>query len=151
MRSKSPLPLWKIFALALASGLSGVSYPAYSQQLVPEAREQIIIEAPQYVFNKAPSTGRQYNWDRITLSRAVSYSDLDLSRPADAAELERRVKDAAHDVCNKLYRRFPRYNSVISVDPKCAKDAISEAMASVRTIVTDAGNRQAANDSISLR
>ena len=149
MRPKSPLPF--VFVLALASGLSGISCAAYAQQPVPEAREQVTIEAPQYVFKKAPSSGRQYNWDRVSISRAVSYSDLDLARPADAAELERRVKEAAQDVCNKLYRRFPRYNSLIAVDRKCVNDAIGEAMVSVRTIVAKADNPQIGNDTISLR
>src|SRR5260370_11704159 len=43
----------------------------------------------------------------VSLARRVSYGDLNLSTPTASAELERRISEAAVDVCKKLDERFP--------------------------------------------
>jgi UrcA family protein len=43
----------------------------------------------------------------VSLARRVSYGDLNLSTPTASAELERRISDAAVDVCKRLDERFP--------------------------------------------
>jgi UrcA family protein len=39
--------------------------------------------------------------DAITASVTVSYADLDVTAPADAAKLDQRIEAAAEDVCVK--------------------------------------------------
>jgi UrcA family protein len=43
----------------------------------------------------------------ISLARHVSYADLDSSTPAGAAELKRRINDAAEDICKRLDELYP--------------------------------------------
>jgi UrcA family protein len=43
----------------------------------------------------------------VSLARRVSYADLNLRTPTASAELERRISDAAVDVCKRLDERFP--------------------------------------------
>ena len=43
----------------------------------------------------------------VSLARRVSYVDLNMNTPTASAELERRISDAAVDVCKRLDERFP--------------------------------------------
>ena len=43
----------------------------------------------------------------VSLARRVSYADLNMNTPTASAELERRISDAAVDVCKRLDERFP--------------------------------------------
>jgi len=43
----------------------------------------------------------------VSLARRVSYGDLNMDTPTASAELERRISDAAIDVCKRLDERFP--------------------------------------------
>jgi UrcA family protein len=43
----------------------------------------------------------------VSLARRVSYDDLNLNTPTASAELERRISDAAVDICKRLDERFP--------------------------------------------
>jgi UrcA family protein len=60
----------------------------------------------------------------VSLARRVSYGDLNLNTPTASAELERRISDAAVDVCKRLDERFP--------------DATPNGRACVETTVKDA-------------
>jgi UrcA family protein len=42
----------------------------------------------------------------LTMSRSVSYHDLDLRSAEDVATLEGRVREAALDLCHELDRRY---------------------------------------------
>jgi len=43
----------------------------------------------------------------VSLARRVSYVDLNMNTPTASAELERRISDAAVEVCKRLDARFP--------------------------------------------
>src|ERR1700680_3417115 len=43
----------------------------------------------------------------VSLARRVSYGDLNMDTPIASAELERRISDAAVDICKRLDERFP--------------------------------------------
>lgn len=43
----------------------------------------------------------------VSLARRVSYADLNFNTPSASAELERRISDAAVEVCKRLDERFP--------------------------------------------
>src|SRR5215469_2559283 len=51
--------------------------------------------------------------------KVVGFADLDLTRPAGAQELYRRIKYAAHDVCETFDR--------LGYDPSCVNQAIARA------------------------
>ena len=73
--------------------------------------------------------------EEVTLTRRVSYADLDLSKTAGAAELEKRVNQTAKDACKELDNRYP-------FEPKmadeCMRSATKMAMDQVHAAVTKA-------------
>ena len=78
--------------------------------------EELIIRAPDVVRRPLPRSGPGAptglrNPEIISLTRAVSYADLDLARPADVQEMQRRIGNTARDICQELQRRYPRQNS----------------------------------------
>jgi UrcA family protein len=68
----------------------------------------------------------------VTMSRKVSFQDLDLGSAEGKAALEARVKQTASDVCKQLDRRYPGQS--IAENKNCVQEAIDEAMVSVRGV-----------------
>src|SRR5262245_8682955 len=78
-----------------------------------QANEEIILRPPDVVRHRLPSSGLRappglMYPEIISLTRAVSYADLDLSRPGDVREMQRRVGNTARDICQELAQRFSR-------------------------------------------
>ena len=73
----------------------------------------------------------------VSLARRVSYGDLNLNTPTASAELERRISDAAVDVCKRLDERFP--------------DATPNGRACIETTVKDALRKVHAGESNAQR
>src|SRR5687768_9010154 len=100
---------------ALGASLCGfvsASSSAVAQGVSPpsEASEEVIVRAP-YVVRREPlaRAGAPSNFSNpelISLSRGVSYADLDLSKAQGVAELETRVRTTARDVCQELNSRY---------------------------------------------
>jgi UrcA family protein len=63
------------------------------------------------------------------VSKAVSYADLDLSKPAGAQALYSRIKRAAREVCGSP--DYYRYVSPPEAWRKCVDTAIADAVAKV--------------------
>lgn len=120
-----PMNYWKLAAPALV--LIALTLPAFAQ----EASENVTVFAP-YVVKKT-STGMTKNRvTTVTMSRQVSYSDLDLSTAEGKAALEVRVKETAANICKQLDRRYPGQS--FDEDKNCVQEAIDEAMVSVRGV-----------------
>jgi UrcA family protein len=101
----------------------------------PEPTEQVTVFAP-YLVQKAFVGPTRSPVQVITISRAVSYHDLDLKTEAGAASLEARVKQAADDICRELDRRYPRtVYAPIAGGRNCAQFAADTSLIEVREIV----------------
>jgi UrcA family protein len=82
------------------------------------------------------------NPELISLTRAVSYSDLDLSKSTDIAQLAARIGSTARDICWELASRYPRIGSLyVVVDTDCVKKAKADAMERVRATSVAARSR----------
>ena len=127
---------------ALLCGFVGVSHaaPAPAQPLSAQTTDEIIIRAPDVVRRPLPRPGPGAppgltNPEIISLTRAVSYADLDLSKAADVSELEARVRNTARDVCLELARRYPRQGAQYTfADADCVKKATDDGMDTVKAI-----------------
>ena len=138
----------KIFTLALAGGallLAGSSFAQPDQPTEPPAaHETVTVYAPFVVRHKPvnPMMSRSHatGLELVSVSRAVSFHDLDLGKPIDADTLENRVHRAAVDACAELDKRFPK-SVYIPVPEKqdCVGNAVNEAMISVKQLVASAG------------
>jgi UrcA family protein len=71
----------------------------------------------------------------VTLTRHVSYADLDLSKSADAATLEGRVTQTVKDACKELDDRYPLEPATAS---ECTKISTDKAMVQVHHAVAAA-------------
>ena len=120
-------------------GLLSANSPAVAQAPSSEAAEEVTIRAP-YVVRREPlarggaPTGFS-NPELISLSRGVSYADLDLSKAQGIAELETRVRTTARDVCQELNSRYPRTGGqYVYANTDCVKKATDDGMEAVRQI-----------------
>jgi len=68
----------------------------------------------------------------ISISRRVSFADLNLATYSGSQEVEARVKSTAKTICDKLDQLYP--TSRINVQA-CVGDAVSKGMADVRVAI----------------
>jgi UrcA family protein len=118
--------LHQLSAALLAAGLLTTAAPTLAQ-----TKGEIVVEAPQVVHERL---GRNSNgsWDElVSLDHRVPYTDLDLTKTADAATLQARVKDAAVQGCDQLKKLYP----LATHDPDCVKNAMKKAMVQVRAAI----------------
>jgi UrcA family protein len=91
--------------------------------------EEIAVVAPRTIERK--TVGRSVHGARIeevSLSRRVSYADLDLSRSADVAELDKRIARTAKEACAELSTLLPlEYGRSAATDRACARKAVRAA------------------------
>lgn len=65
----------------------------------------------------------------VSAARRVSYGDLNFNTPTASAELEKRISEAAVDVCRRLDQRYP--DSTPS-GRACAQIAVKDALRKVQ-------------------
>ena len=109
-------------ALAFTGGFI-VSNIAVAQDIT----EEIIVRAPMERTEVRGSVGSLVKTEIIELNRYVSFTDLDLTKPADVAELDSRIADIAKDSCQKLSDMFPLDRSERAEMNLCVRKAIASA------------------------
>jgi UrcA family protein len=146
MKSKTFLPSWNastkpFVAMLLCTAVAGLVTPLRAQSSDSNRPEQVIVEASPFTIQRTPSR-RQYRLvrpERVSISLPVDYADLTLSKPADAAEFERRIREAAKEVCQELDRRVPRSHFDIVLDPDCLKQTTEKALVMARRAIAGFG------------
>lgn len=129
--------IW-MMAAALVSA-AAVNGSAMGQQAAEQQDESVEVIAP-YVVNPEPGKpARGMNRDAMRLmkvDKAVSFRDLDLTKPEDQATLKTRVKQAAQASCGYLEQRYPHHP-----EQDCLKAATDEAMIQVNALITAANTK----------
>jgi UrcA family protein len=117
---------------------SAVAQVASSSDVPPN--ERITVYPPAYTIGRTPVPDAARHGfavaESTSVSRPISYSDLDLSTSAGVQELQRRVTLTATDVCNELKKRFPS-----DLYPSVSQYPITRKYDCVQTAVDDAMNR----------
>jgi UrcA family protein len=113
----------KLLIAAAAAGALGAAAPALAQSTVEE-----LTVTGSWLDNGRP----------LTLSRVVSYADLDLRYQRDQDILRQRVSQTARDVCDELGEDRPNHTNL---GRSCQDRAIADAMSQVRAAVTYAMNQ----------
>ena len=137
-------PMVAVLALSLSS-LLGAGQPATAQQgpSSPAAGEQVIITSPYVVRKEAVPSNRApglRNPELVSISRAVTYADLDLSKPSGVAELQTRVRNTARDVCGELSRLYPRTSGqYVYGGTDCVRKATDDGMEAIKQVSAVAG------------
>jgi UrcA family protein len=109
-------------ALAFTGGLI-----ASNIAVAQNSTEEVIIRAPLERTEVTSSPGSIVKTEIVELSRYVRFSDLDLTRPEDVAELDSRIEDIAEDSCQKLSDMFPLDRSNRAEMNRCVRKAIASA------------------------
>ena len=117
----------------LATGFAFSSGPIIAQE-DDTALEEITVVAPRQVtrevVGRSSSTGADI--ELVSLTRRVSYADLDLALHADVMKLEERINDTAREACDQLERLYP----VASRDNRdCVGQAVGGAMQRVNEVI----------------
>ena len=117
--------------LALAVlGTFAFAGAAFAQQ--PEG-EFVVSSSRTGALSHASVTGD--SGELISISRRVSFADLNLATYSGSQEMETRVRSAAKTLCDKLDRLYP--TSRINLQT-CVADAVSKGMADVRVAIAAA-------------
>ncbi len=114
---------------AIAQDTDNYNQAAYNH----EATEQVIVVAPTIREDRSNAFGVL---NRVSMSRPVSYHDLDLTTRDGARELRERVRDTARDICQQLAEEYPVKQQ--PGETKCYEGALKNAM-----LRADAAIRQA--------
>jgi UrcA family protein len=112
--------------LTLALALTGV-FVASDVALAQKPNEEVIVRAPIERAEVRSSAGSIVRTETIELNRYVSFADLYLSNPTDAALLDKRIAATAKESCRKLSDMFPLDRSDPSEFKRCVKKAIARA------------------------
>jgi UrcA family protein len=100
---------------------------------IAEQPEGVTVEAVRQA-NVVGRTSSGVPIEQITLTRKVSFADLNLKTQAGAAELEKRVKDTAKSACDELDTLYPLTKSVAET-ATCVKKSTDDAMVMVRRAI----------------
>jgi UrcA family protein len=112
--------------------LAGV---ALSAVVIADEMGEVTVQASRVVKKVLGTTASGVPIENISLSYGVSTSGLDLSSSAGAAEMQKRVSDAAAAACKELGRQYP---GTSTSDAECVKKATDKAMARVNELVAAA-------------
>jgi UrcA family protein len=117
-------------AVAISSGAA----------LAADSGSQVRIHStPTVTQDRWSPTGIQDQQEQ--LSENISYADLNLSTSSGAHELKSRVRDAAHDICQKLGNddQSNRGPGALEHQVQCVNGALDEAMPTVNRVIASAG------------
>jgi UrcA family protein len=119
--------------LAGAFGLAFAASSAMAQDNGYSGMEEVPVYAPHYSYQ--PGAPLNVLPEKISLSSAVRYDDLDLRSWQGARELRRRIRREAVAVCVQLADDYPVYTIP---GPSCYKGALDDAMVRADHIIADA-------------
>lgn len=71
----------------------------------------------------------------VSISKRVSYADLNLASVSGSEEMEARVRSTARTLCEKLEQKYPLSGTQTET---CIRDTVSKGMADVRTAIAAA-------------
>jgi UrcA family protein len=121
-------------ALICGAGAKAQAYDPYYDRVYDDRTETVIVHPYYNEIEKRQLTGRingEMNPTEYTLSRPVSFADLDLTRDEDFLELRARVRDTARELCYELDARVPDLRGDSSADRECVRKATRDAMRAV--------------------
>jgi UrcA family protein len=115
---------------------------AQEGSMAPSVLQGISVVAPHVVRRKTHETGPASGpIEVLSLSRTVSFADLDLRADTGVAAFEKRVHDTAQAACDKIEAQYPQDRYVPTPAQDCVKTTIDGAMPQVRQVVAAAGGR----------
>lgn len=112
----------------------GGAYQREYDRAMGTGTESVIVRPDSGYIEKRQVIGHvngEINPTEYVLSQPVGFSDLDLSNPADRAELRIRIHETAQDLCAELDARVPGLRGDRSAARECVRNAARDAMRDV--------------------
>ena len=129
-----------LLGAAIAALLCGTAQAQYYSDERPtyyydrDAGETVIVRPNYDRVEKRQLIGRingEINPTEYSLSRPVTFSDLDLTQYLDRLELRDRVRHTAENLCFELEARVPELRGDRSASRECVRSATRNAMRDV--------------------
>jgi UrcA family protein len=137
MLARLPRQGWLNARCAAASALFVIGVAASGAAIAADEIHELTVTAPEVSRQKVGRASNGAPVDLIAVTHRVNYDDLDLSKSADAAKLEARIKVSAERACAEL-KKLVRFEEV---DPKCVQQATEKAMAQETAAIASARRR----------
>jgi UrcA family protein len=128
------------FGFPLAIALATASAAAVAQQTDQTPNAKIEAGKVQETMVRVSYTGIPI--DRVQVDLPVSYANLDLTTPSGAAELKRRVTEAANEACKQVDQADPLDLSDTD-DFSCVRKATDGALKQVKAVIVAARTNSA--------
>lgn len=103
--------------------------------VVAQDTGEVTVQASRVVKKTIGTTASGIPIQDISLSYGVSTAGIDLASGAGAAELQKRVADAAKAACKELARQYPDSSTT---DADCVKTATDKAMVKANALIAAA-------------
>ena len=135
--AKACLSAFALIGLIFATGAAKAQSEHAPQQDITIVGERGLMH------EKVAPTGRSVlPVEQISMSRVVSYKDLDLRNPSAVDELKRRVRIAAQEDCQYLDLPYQDSSAYVGVDPPaqqsmraCIRNTINESKPDVEKAI----------------
>jgi UrcA family protein len=118
---------------AIAQGISN------DKQGIPN--ENVTVVAP-YITHETQTNlgvGNRGIYDVNSLTKEVSYADLDLSKSSDDDRFFQRINDTAKEACAELKAKYPDPpHAPVTDDNQCMKQATDQAMLVANALISRA-------------
>jgi UrcA family protein len=106
------------------------------------AIEEITVVAPELVRQEAGRGRHGQRIEVVSLTKKVSYADLDLTKPSDQTELRNRIRTTATAACKELDARTkPNLLYAPPGEHVCLSDATAESMKLANQVIAAANAR----------
>lgn len=139
LKSANPKTLLAAMAgLLIAVPASAQPYGHGPDGARPADEEVIVTAPPQRAFREDGNGLRALALppEKVSLSKNVRYSDLDLATWQGAQELRHRVRRAARHVCRDLTESYPYER--LSTSENCYRDAVSNGLVRADAAISEA-------------
>jgi UrcA family protein len=112
--------------LAVSISVGSIAAAQPVQEIVVTARSDLAVKPAGSSTSGVPIVD-------MSISYGVSYAGLDLASAVGAAELEKRVIDAAKEACKEISAKRP-FQKFSTSEAECAKEAAEKALVKVHDL-----------------
>lgn len=121
----------------LAGGFALAASSALAQDYGPGGPESIIVTAPRPHMG-SENTPLNGPLEKISMTGAVTYADLDLRSREGARALRQRVRDEASNICGNLEAVYPVRQAP---GTSCYRSAVESGLVQADEAISDARHR----------
>ena len=124
-------------SLVLVASVATGSGALIAQQNKDQGLTEITVTAPRLVTKRVVGrTPAGSEVELVSLTRRVSYADLNLALHTDVTQLETRIDAIAKQACEDLAKMYPLSDPKT---PDCVHEAVRSAKPQLDTVVAAAG------------